>query len=82
MTTDNVNVFLTKEISFFQSATVNAPIGTLSVRAFLDDCKHGEYQAQIERLRAETDKEKRDSLKKQLHAVTMQSEPCSIRSFS
>ena len=79
MTTDIVNTYLTKEISLFQSARESTPVGITTVKAFLDDCKYGKYRPQIERLRAEPDKSKRDALKKRLHAVTIQSEPCDKR---
>ena len=80
MTILHVNSFLNKEISKFQSATKSVPTGITSPMAFLNGCKNGKYREQVERLRAETDEKKRDALKKQLPAVTLQSEPCDKRS--
>jgi hypothetical protein len=76
----HVNSYLNKEMSKFPSATVSIPTGITSIKAFLDDGKNGKHREQVERLRAETDKDKRESLKKQLPACTIQSEPCDRRS--
>ena len=75
----SIEEYLSKEISFFPSATVNTPSETLSVRQLIDDFRSGSYRKLIKAIRAEPDKERRDALKKQLLAVTIQSEVCKRR---
>ncbi len=70
---------LQKRVSLFQSVTANIPIRNVRLKRILQDFRRGRYRKQIECLRAETDKKKRDELKMQLPAVTIQSEPCSKR---
>lgn len=43
----------------------------ITIHDFLNLVKYGKYKTQIERIRTEEDKKKRDILKKQLHAVTI-----------
>ena len=75
----DVAIYLSKEISSFASATANTPNGMLTIGEFLDDCRTGKYREQIDAIRAEPDKKRRNALKEELPAVTIQSEACTRR---
>ena len=75
----SIDEILSQEISLFASVTGTTPIDTLTVRQFLDDVKSGKYQELCGEVQAESDKERRSLLKKQLPCVTIQSVPCKRR---
>jgi hypothetical protein len=75
----SADVYLSKPVSWFTSATANIPSDVITIRAFISGCKNGKWREQIERIRSEQDREKRARLKMQLPAVTMQSVPCERR---
>ena len=70
-----VETLLQKEVSFYQNFWVKTPSGTTTFGQFLADFKHGAYKAQIEAIRAEPDKNKRDELKKRLPCITPHANP-------
>jgi len=77
----STDAYLSKEVYHFPSAA-NSGVsdGTLTIRDFLDICRSDEHRTQIEIIRAQPDKGKRDALKKWLPAVTIQAGVCGQRS--
>ena len=76
----SVDVYLEKRISLFSSLTNSEPKGTGRIKEFIIVCKFGKFREQVEKIRAESDKSRRDDLKRNgLLCVTIQSEECETR---
>lgn len=57
---------LLKPVSFYRRCEAKTPGGTITLGEFFDCCRDGTYKAQIDKIRAEEDKKKRDALKAEL----------------
>ena len=57
---------LSKPVSLYRSCETKKPSRTTTIGEFLGDCKSGKYREQVEEVRAEGDKDKRDALKVKL----------------
>jgi len=78
--TVSVDIFLSKEVSFYPNCQTNKPSGTTTIIQFLDDCKGGKYREQCAIIRAEADEDKRKELKKKLlPAITPNANPQVLR---
>jgi len=75
-----VDVYLQKQVSLFTGGVTDKfPSETLTIGQLLDDWEQGKYRKPVKRLRNETNKDRRDTMKKELSAATMQSEVCPQR---
>ena len=71
-----VDTLLSKEVSIYPNCWTNTPCGTATIGKVLETFRTGGNSKElIEAVREETDKERRNDLKKGLHAIVIGSEP-------
>jgi len=69
--------YLSKEVSYFTKAECTSPSGSMTIREFLERCKNGTYQKQVDAIRTEPNKDIQNAMKLDLlPCVTIQAELC------